>query len=254
METQILGNVKRINLPDMVTWVDIREQNGEDDDIISNPVKSRDLTNFSEFISKIVVNTNYTPSGKLTEEVVNTMPTNLRYAILMASRIHSLGNDMEFVFDWGDGDKFQYSQDLSELMFEDYFIVPTEDEMNKKPFAIPYYPCGNVQSFPLTLTSGKQVRYHLLDGKGEALMIQTINKTKNLELKARGLELLVGDKWEKVETFALFSVRDMLEIRKSVSENDPVYLGFIELENPRTQEKINYSIMGTPSFFYLNGL
>ena len=58
METLVNSNAMKVNLPDMNAYVYIREQNGEDDDILSNPIKSETLSNFSEFISRIVVDTN----------------------------------------------------------------------------------------------------------------------------------------------------------------------------------------------------
>lgn len=249
---EIIGTVRRINLPDMESWVDIREQNGQDDDILSNPVKSQTLSNFSEFISKVVVKTNLTPNGKLTEAQAHALPCNIRYAILIASRIFSLGENMEFSYNWGD-QIVQYEQDLNELLFDDYHKSPTEEELLSKPFAVPYYPNGSQKEFSLYLASGKEVKYSLMNTEGEGLMMNAPIKTKNLEIKARNLCLKVNGNWEKVENFAMFSVRDMVEIRKSMAENDPIYLGIIELEHPITQQKGSFSIMGTPDFFYMGG-
>ena len=253
METLVNSNAMKVNLPDMNAYVYIREQNGEDDDILSNPIKSETLSNFSEFISRIVVDTNLTPNRKLTEQQAHELPCNIRYAILIASRIFSLGQVMEFEYTWPNGDKIRYEQDLKELLFDDYHQSPTEEELNAKPFAVPYYPFGNTKNFTIMLQSGKEVSYSLLTGKGEAMMMNTPVKTKNLELKARDLKLKVGDKWETVQSFALFSPRDMAEIRKSVAENDPYYTGLIELEHPTKGYKAGFSIMGTPDFFYIAG-
>lgn len=68
---------------------------------------------------------------------------------------------------------------------------------------------------------------------------------------ARNLRLLVDNKWEKVENFSLFSVRDMAEIRKAVFAYDPVFSGNTEVENPTTGEKAEYPVMLSSSFFYL---
>ena len=160
---------------------------------------------------------------------------------------------MEFEYTWPNGDKIRYEQDLRELLFDDYHQSPTEEELNAKPFAVPYYPYGNTKNFTITLQSGKEVSYSLLTGKGESMMMNTPVKTKNLELKARDLKLKVEDKWETVQSFALFSPRDMAEIRKSVAENDPYYTGLIELEHPTKGYKAGFSIMGTPDFFYIAG-
>lgn len=45
---------------------EIREQNGEDEEIITNPVDSKNLMNLTKYISAIVVKTNATKSGRLT--------------------------------------------------------------------------------------------------------------------------------------------------------------------------------------------
>lgn len=245
---------KKFFLPDGKTWVVIREQNGEDDDIISNPVKAEDLSNFSEFISRIVIDTNYTASGKITEEVARKMPVNLHYAIIMHSRIFSLGDTFNFSYNWADGMNVEYEQDLKELVFNDYSKAPTEEELLAKPYAIPYYPLMEQKLFYCDLPSGKKVRYHLLDVQGEAMMMNTQVKTKNLEIKARGLELEVNGVWEKVQNFSLFSVKDMAFIRKSMAETDPVYLGYIDIEHPITKIKQLFSVMGVPDFFYMGGL
>lgn len=249
---EVIGNIKRINLPDMTSWVDIREQNGQDDDILSNPVKSQTLHNFSEFISQIVVKTNITANGRLTEAQAHELPCNLRYAILIASRIFSLGNTMEFSYNWGD-EVVAYEQDLNEVMFNDYHQSPTEEELLAKPFAVPYYPNGAQKEFVLVLSSGKEVKYNLMNALGEVMMMNTPLKTKNLEIKARGLKLKVNGNWESVENFSLFSVKDMVEIRKSMAENDPIYLGIIELEHPTTKQRGSFSLMGTSDFFYMGG-
>ena len=39
METLVNSNAMKVNLPDMNSYVYIREHNGEDDDILSNPIK-----------------------------------------------------------------------------------------------------------------------------------------------------------------------------------------------------------------------
>ena len=76
----------------------IREQNGGDDDILSSKVWLEKLMNITNFISAIVVSTDYTQSGKLTPEEAFTLPVLDRDVILIQSRIHSLGKDVDFEF------------------------------------------------------------------------------------------------------------------------------------------------------------
>ena len=140
------------------------------------------------------------------------------------------------------------------MVFEDYGTLPTEKEMDEKPNAIPYYPeQKKLVDYEVVLSSGKQVMFDLMTGAGERwlVMLPIEKQTKSAGLMARNLRLLVDNKWEKVENFSLFSVRDMAEIRKAVFAYDPVFSGNTEVENPTTGEKAEYPVMLSSSFFYL---
>lgn len=249
----LLGKVKQFIAPSGYSYT-IREQNGDDDDILSNPVTSKDLTNLSIFISSIVVSTDKTKNGKLTVEEAFDLPTNDRYAILFNSRIHSLGDSVEFTYDWGkaDGGKVEYEQDLNEFL-HDYQYEPTDDDNLVKPNAVPYYPLGKAdKDILISTTSGKRLMYDLLNGYGESLFVglPLAERTKNKELIVRNLRLEVNNKFEKVEKFNLFSVRDMQEIRKEVRTCDPNFTGVTEIENPITKQKVGINISDIPNFFY----
>lgn len=116
---------------------EIREQNGEDEEIITNPVDSKNLMNLTKYISAIVVKTNATKSGRLTIEDALKLPLLDRYCILFNSRIFSLGEEVEFTYKWDNKDSVTYSQDLREFLF-DYAVLPTEQELdeNLMPFPI----------------------------------------------------------------------------------------------------------------------
>jgi len=123
---------------------EIREQNGADEDILSNLSDMKTLMNLTKFIAAIVIRTNATPNGKLTVDDALNLPVNDRYAIIFNSRIFSLGEEVEFEYDWGkeNGGKVTYGQDLHEFLF-DYSEVPTDNRVfDEKPDAIPYYPKG----------------------------------------------------------------------------------------------------------------
>ena len=77
-------------------------------------------------------------------------------------------------------------------------------------------------------------------------------QTRNAALVARNLHLQIDGKWEKVESFHLFSVRDIAEIRKTIFEYDPVFDGNTDVEHPSIPGRIDkYPIMLSPTFFYL---
>lgn len=233
----------------------IREQNGADEDILSNVQDLRTLMNFTKFIVAIVTKTNFTSSGKLTIEDALNLPVNDRYCILFQSRIFSLGEEVEFEYDWGadKGGKVSYGQDLREYLF-DYKGVPSEEELNAKPDAIPYYPMGvMLKDHEYMLSSGKKIKFDIMTGRDEQKFISMPpeKQTRNAPLLCRNLQLVVDGNWERVENFTLFSVRDMAEMRKHILSIDPVFRGDSHITNPSTGEEAIYPIIGAPSFFYL---
>ena len=237
----------------------IREENGEDEEILSNPADAKGLMNITKFIASIVVDTDYTTRRKLSIQDALDMPLLDRYTILFQSRIFSLGEEVEFQYVWpGESVPTYYSQDLREMLL-DYSKDITEEEINEKPNAIPFYPAREAclelgfKGYTHTLESGKQVKFDLMDGNAEKYLVTMPfeKQTRNSDLLARNLMLLVGEKWERVERFNLCSIKDMAEIREIVSTIDPVFTGVTDIENPRTGEKAKYSIIGAPRFFFL---
>lgn len=239
---------------------EIREQNGEDEEIITNPVDSKNLMNLTKYISAIVVKTNATKSGRLTIEDALKLPLLDRYCILFNSRIFSLGEEVEFTYKWDNKDSVTYSQDLREFLF-DYAVLPIEQEMEEKPNAIPYYlgrkgeDGFTLMQYTEELNSGKVIQFELMDGEKESQMVQLLPSklTRHSTLLLRNLKLKVDDKFEKVENFSLFSSRDMAEIHRLVNTVDPIFHGYTQIENPETGNMIDYPIMAAPDFFYLTG-
>lgn len=250
--TSLQGRTFQLTAPSGFSY-EVREQNGEDDDIISNPSDAKDLTNIARFIQGIVVKTDRYNRKPTLEEVIS-WPVNDRYAILVSSRKFSLGESVDFTYDWGkeNGGKKEYEQELDDFLF-DYASEPTEEELDSKPYAIPFYPLQGIEvDIDITLSSGKVLKFDLLTGKGESYLLNLPmeSKTKNQELIARNLRLLIGDKYEAVTNFRLFTSRDMVEIRKEVAKVDPVFTGTMEVENPSHNMKVYSNIIGLPGFFF----
>lgn len=233
---------------------DIREQNGQDEEILSNQFDAKNLMNLTKFIAGIVVHTDFTESGKLLVNDVLKLPLLDRYCILINSRIFSLGPELTFSYQWSKDDVVTYEQDLNEFVF-DYSEIPSEEELKAKPDAIPFYPCGKSVKEPheFSTTSGKLIRWQHINGEGEIFLLNLpeTQRTRNSELLARKLEFFVEGNWEKVTNFSLFSMKDMAEIRKEILSNDPIFAGLTPIENPITREVTKYPIMAAPSFFYL---
>lgn len=249
----INGETLLINLPDGKSWVEIREQNGADDDLLSNRRRADSLMNFCDFISSITLRTNYTENGKLTPEDVASMPALMKYVILVNSRMHSLGKTIGFQYKWPEevgGYIENYEEDLSQLVFNDYHNI-TDEEIIEKPLAIPFY--DNLPTdgyYYITTSKGKELRYRPMDTKGEKYLIDNmVEGKKNDAIIARGLEFQDKGQWHKVATFASFSPKEMNEIRKDIQINDPEFTGNILIESSKGHQTY-YNVMGSPSFFY----
>jgi hypothetical protein len=238
--------------------VTIREQNGEDDDILSNPVDARTFMNISKFISGIVTDTDITANRLLSAEDVQKMPSLDRYAIMLNSRIFSLGKTLDFSYDWegpaeGQVRTLDYEVDLQEEFLFDYGTIPTMEEMEAKPNAIPFYPVPKQsKGIQITTKSGKELCFDLLSAEGESYVMNLPAKerTKNQELVARNLQLKVGENYEPVKNFRLFSSQDMMDIRSAVKGMDPVFNGTTQIEDPETKQRIMVPVMAVDNFFY----
>jgi len=122
-----------------------------------------------------------------------------------------------------------------------------------KPNAIPFYPGEKkITDFEITTRSGKSLLFDLLTAKGEAWAanLPLEKQTRNVGLMARNLRLKVGEKYEAVSNFSMFSVKDMADIRAMVNTYDPMFMGTTEIENPTTKEKVEVSVVAMGGFFY----
>ena len=255
-EHLMYGKLKELVLPSGYTAT-IREQNGNDDDIISNQATARDLTNMNMFISSLVIETNlpFAIGGKLSIESVRKMLLRDKYFILFSSRIHSMGNDIKFTYDWGseEGGIVNYTDDLNNYIWDYTKPVPEIGEKDYYQYRIQAYNHDLAyKPFEHQLSSGKLIRFKHLDGHSELYLMKLPidQQTKNMELKARDLEQKIDGEWQKVENFMFFSKRDMAELHKIVGSLDPNFNGITELENPLTQEVIKFPIISAKDFFY----
>ena len=105
--------------------VTIREQNGEDDDILSNPVDAKTFMNISKFIAGIVTDTDITATRLLTPEDVQKMPSLDRYAIMVNSRVFSLGEILDFRYAWDGPADGQVREVDYEINLQEEFLSTT---------------------------------------------------------------------------------------------------------------------------------
>lgn len=254
----LYGNITEVELPSGF-WVKIREQNGEDDDIISNPVLAKDLRNVSIFLSSLIIETNlpFSKNGRLSVEDIDKMLVNDQAVILLASRINSLGADLKFTFDWGEkGGKYDYHEELDKYLWK--YITHADDFPWKEgdPDYFEYrckpYPPNAYEPKTFTLNSGKEIQMKHMDveSQKELLNLTAEKVTKNREFIIRDLKLYQNGNWTKVEQFKFFSSRDMQEMRTILSTYDAPFKGLTYLENPGTGESTLYQFMSNPNFFF----
>lgn len=239
----------------------IREQNGQDEEILTKASDVRNFMNLSKFLQAILIKSSR-KEGKLTLDEVMALPLLDRYTILFQARIFSLGNNLEIPYKWptenGGEETLLYDQDLSEYLLP-YGEIPhmSEEEVlevfNSHPDAIPMYPYpGQEKDIVITLKTGKKLKFDLLDGNGEraAMKLTEDENTRNAEFIVRNLHLEVDGKWDRVRNFSLFTRKEMAEMRKLIHAADPNFAGTTKLTHPRTGEVVDYLLLATTNFFF----
>jgi hypothetical protein len=257
---QLTKDFGRISAP-MTTpsgfQVIIREQNGDDDSILSNVSLTKDANSVNSFVQGVVVwaSTGKNPNETLTMDQVLDMRLGDKYFILLSSRIFSLSPILKFGYTWApEIPEVDYEEDLTHFVWDYSTPLPKTGDEGYFANRIIAYPVPIDQVFSeLTLQSGKRVRYKFLNGHGEKYLLKLpeFQMHVNSRLIARELELWVDTKWVKVESFKMFNPTDMRELRNSLEELDPQFDGIIEIENPHNpNEKNNVSLLGINDFFY----
>jgi hypothetical protein len=249
------GNTKELLLPSGFKVI-IREQNGDDDDLISSVALAESGTSFNMFIASITVWSELTNKPMTMEDVMN-LKLRDKYFILMSSRVFSIGPILKFKYDWKDGrPPVHYEDDLRPYLWDFTKDMPKENEPGYFKYRVKVYPNGKETERTFTLSSNKEVKYKYINGHGEKYLLELGNDklTINAELKARELELKIDGKWFKVENFKHFSARDMQELRADVSVNDERFDGLTDLVNPSNLETLTVPLIGIQDFFFPRGI
>jgi hypothetical protein len=245
--------VKAILTPSQY-WVIIREQNGDDDDILSNSTDVKNATALNNFLSGIIVHHELLNKQPSPSQVVS-MKLKDKYYCLMASRIFSIGSDLKFEFDWEDGQPpVAYVDDLEQYLWDYSKPYPEPEDPNYFKYRVTPYTNGQETARELELSSGKRIKYEYLTGLGEKYLLELPKdkRTINANLKARALKVFIPESGDfvRVDNFKMFNPKDMVEIRKDVDMHDIQFDGLTEVENPRTGEIRILSLISLTDFFY----
>jgi hypothetical protein len=228
----------------------IREVNGDDEGILSNESFALEGKHTAAYLSSITemdMDLNRKPS---IDEVL-AWPVKDKYFALMMSRIHSWGYNVKFGYICPNCEvKNTYNEDLKVFMPEGTF----EDD-NIKPSiwaAVPYPKGISKGQVLLTTSSGKNIRYDILNSVGEKIKLDAAaeQRNNNLELTIRNLSMEIQGKYEKVFKFNCFGPKDMMEIRKSIKEMDGSFTPLTLVTCPNCGHKEYTNILTTDGFFY----
>lgn len=205
--------------PSMLS-ITIREQNGNDDDVISNVNQVDNGTSIINFMHGIILDID---GKKPTVEQLLNLRFRDRIVILLMSRIYSIGQIIEFEVSWDDlPTPIKYEEDLSIFIWDYSKPFPNPGDINFNPNTIkPYIESALFRE--LVLKSGKKVRYDYTNSHTDIYLMNVplAKQSINQELLARDIKLFIGNDWVKVENFSTFSSSDMREIRTDIATYDP---------------------------------
>lgn len=234
----------------------IRQQTGDDDDIISNAADSKTGMGVNNFIAAITIAQDFKPgSNYITGKDVKKLKLCDKHFLLIASRIFSLGNTLNFMYEWHGHPAIEYTENLDNYVWDygrDDFPNDPNDPAYFK-YRIKPHPMGKATQHEFTTTRGNKIKFNFHNGDSEAYLIKLPEEvlSKNQELIARGIQVFYEGAWALVENFSMFTAREMVEIRKEVERVDPGLELVTDIVNPfDPEEKIQYPLVASVDFFY----
>jgi len=229
---------------------EIRESTGADDDILSSLDEPNVVLN--RYISAILISLGGV--APVTPQMVKDLKIRDKYFILIKARIFSLGPDLYFTHNWGDGlQPEEYHFDLSGFVWDYTQPLPTFGEEGYFDQRILPYNFTQGDAIVKTLTTGRTVKMKFLDGHGEEILLKLppSQRTINSQLSSRAMQVSDDNLgFVKVVNFGVFSSREMVEIRSAVEEFDPPVEGLLHLTHPASREVVPISLIQIRDFFF----
>lgn len=169
---KVYGNILTLTTPSGYQ-ITIREQTGDDDDILSNAKGVMDGDSSNKFIQGIVIHTDITPNGKFNSDDARALKLCDKYFIMVASRIFSIGQMIKFEYQWDNIEiPTSYEEDLS-LFIWDYGKKPFPELGDSEYYKYRIIPhkFGKDKTREITTKSEKLVRYTFMNGYGEKYLM-----------------------------------------------------------------------------------
>jgi len=234
--------------------VTIREQNGADDDVLSNAKNAENGMSIVHFLHGIITNFSHLNRKPTLDEVKN-LKIRDKYVIIIISRIFSIGQFVEFEYKWDDLTvPTKYVEDLSHFIWDYNNPFPEVGDKDYDTLRIQPYknPADTVREF--TTKSGKKLRYKYSNINSEIYLLAITSKGEysvNKEILARELDQDINGSWVRVQNFASFSNSDMKDIRADIVDNDLALEAYTEIKHPDYPEKVHrLGLLNNPNFFF----
>lgn len=234
--------------------VTIREQNGDDDGIISQIKNTADGSAINKFVAAIVLKDGN--GKKPSANDILLWKNKDKYYVLLRSRILSLGAEITYTHICTNNDckkETPYEENL-ELYNRD-FSLPLEDTKTDFKYQVTEYPNGQQNEVEFALSSGKKIKYKYLNGLSEKKLL-ALNKdelNKNTELTVRDIQWFTEEKWQPISNFKFLTAREMSQIRKHIAQNDMPFDAISEVVCPYCKTRAEISLMTQPDFFFPQG-
>ena len=232
----------------------IRMQNGADDDILTNVKLRQSGEAFNRFLEGIIISLDgHKPSSK---EILEMRLAD-KYALLINSRIFSLGEILKFEYNWPGIGKVTYEEDLNNYIWDyskpDTFPADESDPQYSKYRIKPFQVAeeGKFDYNYLYFTLGeKNFRMRFSDGVFEKnlLKLSPDQLSNNSVYRARELAQQVGTEWALVDSFKSFTPMEMTKLRAIIHTYDEEEGLIVEIPHPETGEITEIPLMEIPDF------
>ncbi len=251
METTVVGKTSKFITPSKFE-VTIREQTGDDDEIISRIKNASDGSSVNKFASSIILETSLDIKKPTPNDILKWKNKD-KYYVLFKSRLLSLGTTITYKHTCSNSDckkDNDFEEDL--LQYDRDFSKDDTTSANGFKYQVTPYPNGAELQHEFAISSGKKFRYTYLNGlsEKELLGMNKDNISKNTELTVRKLEWFDQDKWITLSSFKSFSSKEMVEIRESIKKNDEPFDAITEAECPYCKTVDRISLMVQADFFF----
>lgn len=248
--------------------VTIREQNGNDDDILSNVEDANRGVSLAKFVADIITKDHRLNRPPTYNEVLKWKMNDMYYVMFM-SRIHSLSENLEFELTCINSacKKITRFEENLNIFTHDFTkpIIPKKIDdgkgnMIENPEYFKYrihpYPSQDAKDKLFTLSTGKVLQFEYLTVEGEHTYANATSDkmSRNKKLIARNIKLKLDDRddgqWMPIANFGIFSPKEMSEIWKVITEEDVEWIPIMECICPVCNAQQNVVVIWQPDFFF----